>query len=89
MAPAPHHPGSGDWHSSRSLAQDAQENFMGFVMGTHPRLGENSDFTDSPVELMSAIFEQIDLEPRRANGTGFHYVGLRLTRSPFPLQNRI
>jgi len=56
---------AGRWHKM------PKENFMGFVMGTHPRLGEHSDFTDSPVELMSAIFEQIDFEPRRENGTGF------------------
>jgi len=56
---------AGRWHKM------AKENFLGFVMGRHRRLGENSDFIDSPAEIMSAILEQIDLEPRRENGPGF------------------
>jgi len=56
---------AGRWHKM------PKENFVGFVMCMHCRLGENSDFIVSPAEITNAIFEQIDLEPSRENGPGF------------------
>ena len=87
MAPVSHHPGSGDWHSSRPLAQDAQGKFRGLCHGHALPSGWKQRF-----HSLSGRDYECDLwtdwpwaKPWKRPWLP-HFVGLRLTRGPPAVQ---